>query len=133
MPPSSKRHSLLFVDDDQFFLNLYAQKAKRYNADVETVTSAQAALAKLDSGFKPDAFVLDIDMPGMNGFELVEELKKRGLTEHIYIVFLTNKSDPTYIEKSREYPIDRYIIKATHVPSEVMEEIFDLLESGTKK
>ena len=129
---TTPRYKLLFVDDDEFFLNLYSQKARRYNIEMKVADSAQAALEKLQNGFSPDVFVIDLDMPTVSGFELIEKLQKDHLADAAHIVVLTNKNDPYYIEKSRQYHVDRYIVKATRVPSEVMDEIFDLLEHPPK-
>jgi len=129
---SGNRHKLLFVDDDLFFLDLYSRKAKQYDLDMKTANGGEEAMKKLDEGFVPDVFVVDLDMPNISGFEFIEELKKRGMLEKAYVVILTNKNDPYYIQKAKEYNVDRYIIKATRVPSEVMEELMELLKNGKK-
>ena len=123
---------MLFVDDDVFFLDLYSRKAQQYNIDMKTANGAEEAFKKLDAGFVPDLFVVDLDMPNITGMEFIGELHKRGLTKTCYIVILTNKNDSYYAERSKEYMVDRYIVKATRVPSEVMEELLDLLKSGKK-
>ncbi len=132
MDSTAVRHKLLFVDDDLFFLDLYSRKAQQYDLEMKTANGAEEAFKKLDEGFVPDLFVVDLDMPNISGFEFIEELKKRGITDKAYIVILTNKNDPYFIQKSKEYNVDRYIIKATRVPSEVMEELVDLLKAGSK-
>jgi len=122
------KYKLLFVDDDEFFLNLYSHKAERYNIDMKVAGSAEEALKKLHDGFVPDVFVVDLDMPTVSGFQLIETIRNEHLADSAKIVILTNKSEPYYIEKARGLQVNRYIIKATRVPSEVMDEVFDLLE-----
>lgn len=129
---NTNSHKLLFVDDDMFFLDLYSRKAKQYNLEMKTANGGEEALKKIDAGFIPDIFVVDLDMPNISGFELIEELKKRNILNKAYVVILTNKNDPYYIQKAKEYNVDRYIIKATRVPSEVMEELVALLKNGQK-
>lgn len=124
---------LLFIDDDVFFLDLYNRKAQQYNIDMKVANGAEQAFQKLDAGFVPDLFVVDLDMPNISGMEFIQEIHKRGLTKTAYIVILTNKNDPYFVERSKEYLVDRYIVKATRVPSEVMEELIDLLKSGKKR
>ena len=129
----SARPKMLFVDDDVFFLDLYNRKAEQYNIEMKVANGAEAAFKKLEEGFVPELFVVDLDMPNISGMEFIQELHKRGITAKSYIVILTNKNDPYYMEKSKEYLVDRYIVKATRVPSEVMEDLLDLLKSGKKK
>lgn len=127
------RNKVLFVDDDVFFLELYSRKGKQYNLDVKIANGAVEAFKRLDEGFVPDLFLVDLDMPNINGFEFIKELKNRKLLDHAYVMILTNKNERHDIERAQEYGVDKYIIKATRVPSEVMEEAIDILKSEKKQ
>lgn len=118
---------ILFVDDDEFFLNLYSQKALRYHVEMRVAKTASEALDKLSGNFVPDVLMIDLDMPILNGFELIDEIRKRQLAPKAHIVILTNKNEPYYIEKAKKYKISSYIVKATRVPSEVMNEVMLLM------
>src|SRR5206468_6752728 len=64
--------SLLFVDDSPFFRNMLVPVLKAAGYDVTAVGAADEALAIVKKGQKFDVIVSDIEMPGMNGFELAE-------------------------------------------------------------
>lgn len=73
------------------------------------VTSGAAALKFLESNSIPDAYILDIDMPEMNGFELLEQIRKkhRGAA----IVFLTSNATAEYVIKAYEWGITDFLVK----------------------
>lgn len=126
----AKKYSLLLVDDDQFLLNMYSLKFGKSGYTVTTVSSAQEALAKLREGFAPDIILLDIIMPGMDGMELLETLRKEKLAENSIIVMLTNQGDET--ERAKALGVEGYIVKATTVPSEVVAEVTAIADKKSK-
>ncbi|MGL4594024.1 MAG: response regulator [Thermoguttaceae bacterium] len=72
------------------------------------VTSGRAALQYLETNI-PDAYILDIDMPEMNGFELVEKIRqKRKIAP---IIFLTANATPQYVLKAYEMGITDFLVK----------------------
>jgi putative two-component system response regulator len=85
------RKTIMIVDDN--IANLRIAKNSLYNTyDVFTVPSAAKMFDLLERN-KPDLILLDIDMPGMNGYEAIKILKNRPDTSDILIIFLTGKSD----------------------------------------
>lgn len=116
-----KKHSLMLVDDDQFLLNMYSLKFQKSGFDVTTVSSAQEGLAKLREGYSPDILVLDIIMPGMDGLELLEAVRKESLIPNAVVIMLTNQGDE--VERAKRLGVQGYIVKATTVPSEVVSEV----------
>jgi CheY-like chemotaxis protein len=116
-----KKMKLLLVDDDQFLLTMYSLKFGKSGFEVTTSPSSQDALSKLRGGFVPDVILLDIIMPGMDGLELLEAVRKEKLAEASVVVMLTNQGDE--MERAKSLGVKGYIVKATTVPSEVVEEV----------
>ena len=87
------RAVVLTVDDDT---DLLALIAKVLSADYEVLTASDPGTAlELAGGEpRPDLILLDVDMPGATGFELIALLKEDGKTAHIPVVFLTGRTDP---------------------------------------
>lgn len=87
------RAVVLTVDDDS---DLLALIAKVLSADYEVLTANDPGTAlELAGGEpRPDLILLDVDMPGATGFELITLLKEDGKTAHIPVVFLTGRTDP---------------------------------------
>jgi len=130
--PNDKKYQVLIVDDDTFLLNMYSVKFKKYGLDVVSAISGQDALSKLREGLKPDIILLDIIMPGMNGFELLENIKKENLTPKSITVVLSNQGQSSDIERAKKLGVHGYIVKATTIPSEVLEEVVKIFKSNVK-
>ena len=123
---------ILILDDDKFLLSMYSNKFKNAGFDIETIANTELALEKIRDGFKPDVLLLDIIMPKMSGLELVEKIKEENLLPEATFVMLTNHSEPADIDKAKKLKVHGYIVKATTIPSEVVEEVTKIIE-GRKK
>jgi signal transduction histidine kinase len=82
---------ILIVDDEDHFRNLFAYTLKRYNLKVETAINGKDCLEKVNV-ITPDLILLDVDMPVLDGFETIQELRKRKSLKHTPIIFLTGGS-----------------------------------------
>ena len=118
--------TVMIVDDDKFLLDMYKKKFELYGAEVEVGVGSEDGLNKLRGGLKPDILILDIIMPGMDGLELLETVRKEKLTPDSTVVMLTNESGHDKIEKAKSLGIKGYVVKATSVPSEVVEEVLKI-------
>jgi len=128
-----KRQALLLLDDDQFLLDMYALKFKHSGFEVQTVNNATTALQKLRDGFSPDIILCDLVMPTMDGIEFIKRVKEEHLAPASAIVVLTNQSQTTEIERAKELNVAGYIVKASAIPSEVVEEVKKILEKQRTK
>ncbi|HZR33402.1 MAG TPA: response regulator [Terriglobales bacterium] len=66
--------TVLVVDDDHAMLRYLRTLLEMHGYDVETATSGREALGRVQSGLSPDVVLLDINMPGMDGLETLQEL-----------------------------------------------------------
>jgi CheY-like chemotaxis protein len=123
-----KQETILIVDDDKFLVNLYQKKFTADGWETETALSANEALQKLRNGFSPAAILFDIVMPGVDGAAFLAALKKEKLGEGTALIALTNQSDQATIEKIKGLGVAGYIVKASSVPSEVVELVKGLVE-----
>jgi len=127
---------VLIVDDDKFLLNMYSIKFSKNNFEVNSAVSGQEMLNKIKEGYVPDIILLDIVMPGMDGFEILDNLKKNNIAPNALVIMLTNQGQLSDIEKAKSFGIAGYIIKATTIPSEVVtevERIYNLQKKTTLK
>ena len=100
--------NILAVDDDTYSLNTFKAALKDVSCKVIGVTSGAGALNILNN-LKPDLFVLDIEMPEMNGIELAHELKKLG--HNAPIVFITGNATRDYVLKCMQAGASEFIVK----------------------
>jgi CheY-like chemotaxis protein len=127
------KYKILIVDDDKFLLNMYTIKFKKSGADIVTSSGGQEALNRLRAGFEPDALIVDIVMPGMDGFEFVNRVRNEKLAQKAAVIFLTNQGQTPDIEKAKSLNVDGYIVKASSIPSEVVEKVAEILKNKNKK
>lgn len=123
-------YRIYLVDDDRFLLDLYAVKFRNAGHDVSAFGGGEELIAALKKEKKaPDAILLDLIMPGMGGFEVLETIRKEGLAKGTKIIILSNQGQDSDIEKAKKLSADGYIIKASAIPSEVLKETIRIIES----
>lgn len=121
--------SILLVDDDKFLLDMYSMKFNHEGYTVQACLSAHDALESLKQGFAPDVILFDLIMPETDGFAFLEALNKEGLAKGAVKIALTNQSSDSEERKAKELGADRFIVKATMIPSEVVQAVRDSLAS----
>ncbi len=124
-------YRIFLVDDDRFLLDLYSAKFKNAGHSVETFSQGEDILTKLRQEKEmPDAILIDIIMPGIDGFETLDILRKEGLAKGSKIIILSNQGQESDIEKAKSLKVDGYIVKASAIPSEVLSETIKIIESN---
>jgi PAS domain S-box-containing protein len=106
-----KVDSVWIVDDDQVIT--YITEHMLCNADnslhISSFLSAKMALEKLRlDGFAPDVLLLDINMPGITGWEFLDQLKALNLEANVYMY--SSSIDPDDVKEARNYPMVRDFI-----------------------
>lgn len=124
--------SVFLIDDDKFLLDMYALKFKECGCAVQALDSAQKALGLLREGANPNIILLDVIMPEMTGFEFLETIKKEGLAKDSVIIVLSNQGQQEDVEKAMALGASGYIIKASAIPSEVLNKTLDIVDKGKK-
>jgi len=114
---------ILIIDDDKFLLDMYAMKFSGKDFDIETSQSASDSLAKIVGGYHPDVVLLDLVMPGFDGFAFLEEVQKKKLVPETKIIVFSNLGQKDDIEKVMKLGAAGYIIKASSTPSEVVSKV----------
>jgi CheY-like chemotaxis protein len=127
-----KKYKVLIVDDDKFLLEMYKKKFEKYELETDISVGPTEVLEKLRAGATPDILILDIIMPEMDGIELLKTIRDEKLSPNSIVVMLTNESDAERINKAKELGAAGYIIKATSIPSEVVEEVLKIADEHTK-
>lgn len=121
---------ILLIDDDKFLLDMYSLKFKKSGLEIDTSSTSMGALEKIRSGNAYDILLLDIIMPGMDGLELLEKIREEKLLPDSAIIMLTNQADD--LDKAKAFNVDGYIIKATTIPSEVVEQVLSIYKNKQK-
>ncbi len=124
-------YTIYLVDDDRFLLDLYAVKFKSAGHDVSMFSGGQELLAALRKAKEaPHAILLDVIMPGMDGFGVLEAMRKEKLGEKSKIIVLSNQGQEADIEKAKSLGAHGYIVKASAIPSEVLTQTLAMIEGN---
>lgn len=124
---STENIKILIVDDDAFLIDMYALKFTQNNFIVSTAFNGKEAIDKLKSGFVPDIILLDIMMPEMDGFEMLEQINKENLSPKSVKIILSNKGQQSDIDTGIKLGASGYIIKASNTPAEVVSQVNEIL------
>jgi two-component system alkaline phosphatase synthesis response regulator PhoP len=130
MTEEKKKIKIMLIDDDHFLLDMYSLKFRTKGLNIVTADGSAQALEKIRAGENPDVILLDIIMPTMDGLELLKIIRDEKLVPQAVIIMLTNQSDET--EKAKALGVDGYIVKATNIPSEVVEQVMDIYNKKIK-
>jgi len=101
---------ILVADDDASILRIVQMVLSRHGMTVVTAEDGEEALQKAVLE-KPDAMLLDIHMPKMDGLELLSKLKATEATAHIPVGFLTAEKELESFKQAQELGVLLYIIK----------------------
>jgi len=118
MDMSRKLNSILLIDDNEFD-NYYHEKVIQNNNIAENIVikssgaDAIAYLKSLTADAFPELILLDINMPGMNGWDVLDEYEKMGISgDRTKVIMLTTSIDPDDEKKARSYAfVFDFIIK----------------------
>ncbi|MCX6714051.1 MAG: response regulator [Candidatus Vogelbacteria bacterium] len=124
MENTQNKKIVLIVDDDKFLLDMYAIKFVEKGFQVETANSGPEVLRKIEDGLAPDIFLVDIVMPTMDGFELMQDLAEK--FKNKVLIFLSNLGQKEDIERGLSIGADGYIVKASTTPSEVLAKVIEI-------
>ena len=121
----SPKHILL-VEDDQFLLNLIGPKIEREGFALTIAKNGQDGLAEVQRSM-PDLILLDIVLPDLNGFEILEKIKANEALSSIPVVILSNLGQPENIKKGKELGAIDYLVKVQHTPQDIVDKVKNLL------
>jgi len=117
----------LIIEDDKFLADIYLTRLQEADFDVEIAEDGKIGIQKAQE-MKPDVILLDIVMPGVDGFEVLQKLKGDSELKEVRIILLTNLGQKENIEKGLKLGADAYIVKAYYTPTEVVAKVKEVLE-----
>lgn len=111
---SNKR--ILVIDDEADFLDVIKKRLEANNYEVFTASDGAEGLEKVRS-LKPDAVLLDILMPGIDGIEVLQRIRKENKVLPVFM--LTAFSDDSRFKSANKYHASGYIVKTNDLKKEI--------------
>ncbi|MEK7520311.1 MAG: response regulator [Patescibacteria group bacterium] len=118
--------TIVLIEDETALQRTLAAALKDAGHTVVTASDGAAGLA-LAREHKPDAVILDLILPKMDGFSVLEALKKDKTTAHIPVVVLTNLEGPEDVERVVGLGATTYLVKANYDLSDVVNKVEEVL------
>src|SRR3989338_3255533 len=95
------KQKILIVDDDKFLLDMYALKFSQSGFEVFTAENGLQAVEKLRNKLEPQIIMLDLIMPEMDGFEMLEKINEEKLVPDAVKIVISNKSQQTDMDRAK--------------------------------
>jgi len=118
---------ILLVEDDPFLIDIYTTKLKEAGFSVEVATDGEEGVRKAKEK-PPSLIILDIVLPQIDGWEILKKIKEDKNLKPIPVIILSNLGQKNEVERGMKLGAAKYLIKAHYTPSQVVEEIKEILK-----
>jgi len=132
MTDEQPKTRILIVDDNPTLLEMYKARLESGGYDVVTALDGEQALSKAID-YLPHCILLDIMMPRVNGFDVLENIRSTAETKNIPVIMLTALVQESNKQKGIEEGADDYIVKSETMPGEVIVKIEEVIKKRKEK
>lgn len=120
--PGKHPKRILLVEDDDSLASVYTTRLQAEGFDVRRVADGEEALANART-YKPDLVLLDVMMPKVSGFDVLDILRNTPETANLKVIMLTALSQESDQERAKQLGADDYLVKSQVVISDVVDRI----------
>jgi|SRR3989304_2807681 len=124
----NQKKLILVVEDDKFIARAYKDGLERFGYMVEAAYDGYEALDKIKLT-TPDLVLLDLIIPGLDGFGVLEQIRKMQEMKDVPVLVLSNLSQDSDVHKAKDLGATDYMTKATFSMKEVLEKVKGYLDS----
>ena len=117
---------IVWVEDDQLLSDIISRKLSQTKCILFRTEKGEEALKIIDEKM-PDVIMLDIILPGMDGFEILRRIKSNPKINRIPVILLSNLSQASDIKKGKSLGAVKFMVKATVTPNDIIEQIKEVL------
>lgn len=120
--PGNHPKRILFVEDDDALASVYMIRLEAEGFVLQRVANGEDALAAAVS-FRPDLVLLDVMMPKISGFDVLDILRNTPETANLKVVMLTALSQEADKKRAESLGVDEYLVKSQVVITDVIDRI----------
>ena len=113
---------ILIIEDDKFLRELITRKLLNEAYEVSEAVDGEEGIKKIKEE-KPDLVLLDLILPGIDGFEVLSQMRKESALSSIPVIILSNLGQKEDVEKGLKMGAVDYLIKAHFTPGEIIDKI----------
>ena len=114
--------TILIIEDDKFLRELITRKLLNEAYEVSEAIDGEEGIKKIKEE-KPDLILLDLILPGIDGFEVLSKMREDPALAQIPVIILSNLGQKDDVEKGLKMGAIDYLIKAHFTPGEIIEKI----------
>ena len=119
--------TILIVEDDKFLRELITQKLIKEGYETSEAIDGEEGIKKIKEE-KPNLVLLDLILPGIDGFEVLSKMKEDLALAQIPVIILSNLGQKEDVERGLKLGAVDYLIKAHFTPGEIIEKIKNALK-----
>jgi DNA-binding response OmpR family regulator len=120
--PAAKLKRILLVEDDDGLASVYITRFQAEGFEIRRVANGEEALATALS-YKPDLILLDVMMPKVSGFDVLDILRNTPETANLKIIMLTALSQDSDKQRADALGVDDYLVKSQVVIADVVDRV----------
>lgn len=113
---------ILIVEDDKFLRGLIASKLVKEGYEVIEAPDGETGVEKSGSEI-PNLIILDLLLPGVDGFEVLKNVKEKDETKNIPVIILSNLGSREDIERGLNLGASDFMVKAHFTPDEIIDKV----------
>ena len=121
--------TILTIEDDNFLQGLEATKLKKEGYEVLTASNSVEAFKILDSGQKIDLILLDLLLPDVDGFMILEKIRQNKAMLATPVIVFSNLSEDKDVKRATKLGISEFMIKSNFTLDELAKKAKDLIGS----
>ncbi len=121
-PPAGALKKILLVEDDDALASVYTTRLDAEGFSVKRVPNGEDALAATLE-FRPDLILLDVMMPKVSGFDVLDILRNTPDTTNVKVIMLTALSQESDKQRAIDLGVDDYLVKSQVVIADVVDKI----------
>ena len=118
---------ILIVEDDPFILDIYSSQFKKEGYLIDVATDGQMALERIKNN-GPDLVLLDIELPRMNGWDVLKVLRDDPVTKDLKVVIISNNNQEEAAQNIAKFNVLKYFLKIEHTASDIIAQVKNMLK-----
>ena len=127
MSENNQNVKILIIEDEESLVDLLSAKLRKEGYQVDSAANGKEGLEKIRS-IKPNLILLDIVMPKVDGYEVLEKMNEEKISTPVIII--SNSGQPVEIEKTKKLGAVDHLIKTAFSPLDVLNKVRDCLDNG---
>ncbi|HNY98077.1 MAG TPA: response regulator [Candidatus Pacearchaeota archaeon] len=113
---------ILIIEDEEIICDILSSKLRSEGYEISSAKDGESGLEKIKR-LRPDLVLLDIIMPKMNGFFVLEQKSLDATIAKIPVIIISNSGQPVEIERAKTLGVKDWLVKADFDPEQVIDKV----------